>query len=206
MAKQISNGVKKIVFDLETKNLFSDVGGRENFRKLDVSVVGVYNYSKNSPEAYFEKDFPALGEILKNADLIIGFNILNFDLPILQKYFPFDLSKIPALDIMDEIVKGAGHRVSLDDLASITLGNKKSADGLKAVEFWRNGQLEELKNYCLDDVILTRDIYEYGLKNNEIKFTGCDLNLPYTKILKVDWARFSPKSLEDQVFQSSFGF
>jgi len=176
-----------IVLDIETQNLFSDVGGKENLVKLLLSVAGVYSYANNSFLTFTEKELPAFENLLKRTDLIIGFNINHFDLPVLQKYLSIDLSKIPTLDIMDEVVKTMGHRVSLDDLVINTLGKRKSANGLLAVDYFKQGRMDELKKYCLDDVRLTRDLYTHGLKHNEIKFTARDANLPYIKILKVNW-------------------
>ena len=180
-----------IVLDIETQNLFSDVGGKENLTKLLLSVAGVYSYSDGEFLTFTEKEIPAFESLLKKTDLIIGFNINHFDLPVLQKYLTVDLSKIPALDIMNGVINTMGHRVSLDDLVSNTLGKRKSANGLMAVEYCREGRMDELKKYCLDDVRLTRDLYEHGLKNGEIKFTARDANLPYVKTLKINWSKYS---------------
>ncbi len=180
-----------IVLDLETQNLFSDVGGKDNVGKLLISVAGVFNYQDNKFLIFHEKEMKEFDDLLKKTDLIIGFNIRHFDLPVLQKYVSVDLNKIPTLDIMVEVVDGIGHRVSLDDLASNTLGKKKSANGLLAVQYWREGRIDELKRYCLDDVRITRDLYEHGLKNGEIKFTARDANLPYIKTLRVDWNKYT---------------
>ena len=179
-----------IVLDIETQNLFSDVGGKENLTKLLLSVAGVYSYASNSFLTFAESEMPALESLLKRTDLIIGFNINHFDLPVLQKYLSLDLSKIPTLDIMDEVVKTMGHRVSLGDLVINTLGKRKSASGLLAVDYFRQGRMDELEKYCLDDVRLTRDLYEYGLKHGQIKFTARDANLPYIKTLKVNWEKY----------------
>ena len=183
--------MNRIVLDIETQNLFSDVGGKENLTKLLLSVAGVYSYADNKFLTFAENEMLAFENLLKKTDLIIGFNIDHFDLPVLQKYLSVDLSKIPTLDIMNEVVDTMGHRVSLDDLLVNTLGQKKSANGFLAVDYWRQGRMDELKKYCLDDVRLTRDLYEYGLKNGEIKFTARDANLPYIKTLKVDFAKYS---------------
>ena len=180
-----------IVLDIETKNLFSDVGGKENLTKLSLSVAGVFSYSDNTFKTFTESEMPLFEDLLRKTNLIIGFNIDHFDLPVLQKYLSVDLGKIPTFDIMNEVVSKMGHRVSLDDLVSNTLGKRKSANGLMAVQYWREGRIDELKKYCLDDVRLTRDLYEHGLKNGEIKFTARDANLPYIKAIKVDWSKYA---------------
>lgn len=180
-----------IVLDIETQNLFSDVGGKENLNKLLLSVAGVYSYETNEFLTFTESEMPALENLLAKTNLIIGFNTNHFDLPILQKYLSLDLSKISSLDIMDDVVRLVGHRLKLEDLVSNTLGSRKSANGLMAVQYFREGRMDELKKYCLDDVILTRDLYEHGLKNGEIKFLARDANLPYVKTLKINWANYS---------------
>ena len=183
--------INRIVLDIETQNLFADVGGKENLTKLSLSVAGVYSYADNAFLTFAENEMPEFEKLLKNAGLIIGFNTNHFDLPILQKYLSFDLNKISSLDIMDDVVNSVGHRVSLDDLLTNTLNMKKSANGLLAVQYWREGRIDELKKYCLDDVRLTRDLYEHGLKNGQIKFTARDANLPYTKTIRVNWQKYS---------------
>ncbi len=193
-----------IVLDIETQNLFSDVGGKENLTKLLLSVAGVYSYASNSFLTFAENEISHFQNLLQNTDLIIGFNINHFDLPVLQKYLSIDLGKIPTLDIMNEVVNVVGHRVSLDDLLINTLKNKKSANGLLAVQYWREGRIGELKKYCLDDVRLTRDLYEHGLKNGEIKFTARDANLPYIKTIKVNWSKYSDSKIENAWVQSLF--
>lgn len=185
-----------IVLDIETQNLFSDVGGKENLNKLSLSIAGVFSYTDNSFLTFTESEMPAFENLIQKNDLIIGFNIDHFDLPVLQKYLSIDLKKVRTLDIMNEIVGTMGHRVSLDDLVSNTLGKRKSANGLMAVQYWREGKVDELKKYCIDDVRLTRDLYEYGLKNGEIKFTARDANLPYTKTIKVDWTKYKELKTE----------
>ena len=180
-----------IVLDIETQNLFSDVGGKENLTKLLLSVAGVYSYADKNFHTFAEEDLSIFEKMLERTDLIIGFNINHFDLPILQKYLKVDLSKIQVLDIMTEVVNAVGHRVSLDDLLVNTLNKRKSANGLLAVQYFKEGRINELKKYCLDDVRLTRDLYEYGIQNSEIKFTARDANLPYIKTIKVDWTKYS---------------
>lgn len=180
-----------IVLDIETQNLFSDVGGQENLTKLLLSVAGVYSYADKNFHTFNEQEMPLFEKMLEKTNLIIGFNINHFDLPILQKYLKVDLSKIPVLDIMNEVVNAVGHRVKLDDLLTNTLNQQKSANGLLAVQYFKEGKLDELNKYCLDDVRLTRDLYEHGTQNGEIKFTARDANLPYVKTIKVDWTKYS---------------
>ena len=159
----------EIVFDIETQNTFQDVGGH-NPSLLKVSVVGVYFYATGEFKTYFENELKDLWPLFEHADRVIGYNIKGFDLPVLNNYYAGDLMKFPHLDLMDEIVKSTGFRIKLDDVASATTGEGKSGSGLAAVEYWRTGNLEKLKSYCLDDVRITRDVYEFGKKNGFLKY------------------------------------
>ena len=160
-----------IVLDLETKRTFEDVGGRDNLGALGVSMVGVYSYRHKEYQAYFENDFPKLFSILSDKPLVIGFNHRRFDMPVLQPYFKdFDLKQLKLLDVMEELTKILGHRIGLDAVAQATLGTKKSGHGLDAIRYWNTGDLESLKKYCLDDVRITKEVYEYGAKHGELFF------------------------------------
>lgn len=157
-----------IVLDIETQNLFSEVG--YDHKKLKVSVVGIYDYGTEKFETYKESELNKLFKRLEHASSLIGFNINKFDLPVLAPYYIGDLFKIPTLDLLDEVHKSIGFRLSLDDLARSTLGVKKTGHGLQAVEFYRKGQMDKLCDYCLSDVKITRDLYEYGKKQKRLYY------------------------------------
>ena len=150
----------KIVFDIETKNSFADVGGEVNLKNLDVSVVGIYSYNQNQYFCFEENEFDKLGDLLKRAHLLVGFSSKRFDLPILEKYFNFNLSAVGHFDILEEIEKAFGRRIGLDALAQANLGIGKTGKGLEAIELYRRGEMEKLKSYCLQDVKITKEIFE----------------------------------------------
>lgn len=150
----------KIVFDIETKNTFADVGGEQNIEKLEVSVVGAYSYLKDEYYCFEEHEFSALGKMMKEAGLIIGFSSKRFDVPVLNKYFPFNLAAIPHFDILEEIENSWGRRISLDLLGEANLGIKKTGHGLDAIDWYRDGEMEKLKEYCKQDVRITKEIFD----------------------------------------------
>ena len=150
----------RLVFDIETKNSFADVGGQANLKKLEVSVVGVYSYNEDKYFCFDEHELDKLGDMLKNAYLIIGFYSKRFDLPVLEKYFNFNIASIGHTDILEEIEKVLGRRIGLGVLAEANLGVGKTANGLEAIEFYKRGEIEKLKSYCLQDVKITKDIYD----------------------------------------------
>lgn len=162
-----------IVFDIETQNEFAEVGGRDYAHLLKVSVIGCYSYAQDKFLTFEEKEIPEFEKMLKEAALLIGFNTKFFDYAVLQPYLKeLDLKSIPACDIMEDVTQILGHRLSLDSIAQATLGAQKSGDGLAAIRYFREGNMEALKKYCLDDVRLTRDIFEYGKKHGKLLYTS----------------------------------
>lgn len=162
--------LKKIVLDLETQKSFDEVGGRGKNHLLKISVCGIYDYSKDKYLIFEEHEIPKLAPLLQSADQVIGFNIKNFDFEVLQPYLNFSVSEIPYYDLLEEIEKAIGHRVSLETVAQGTIGSGKSGNGLEAILYYRNNRMDLLKKYCLDDVKVTRLVYEYALKNQKLLY------------------------------------
>jgi len=158
-----------VFFDLESQNLFDDVGGRENIDKLRVACAVTWSTQKNDFSVYWEKDIPALLEELKSATRVIGFNLRGFDYPVLQPYAPdMRFASLPTLDMLLDLQKILGFRVSLDSIASASLGAAKTADGVQSVVWFRAGDLDKVAEYCKADVDITRRVYEFGRDNGHI--------------------------------------
>lgn len=162
--------MKQLVLDLETKRSFNEVGGVENKHLLGVSVVGVYHYDEDKFVAYREDRFDELTTALKEAENVVGFNLIHFDWPVLASELGDWVTSIPTTDLMLEAQKALGHRVSLDSVAQATLGSKKLGSGLDALDYYANGDWEKLERYCLEDVKLTRDLYDYAKKHGQLFF------------------------------------
>jgi DEAD/DEAH box helicase domain-containing protein len=158
-----------VFFDLETQNLFQDVGGRENIEKLRVACAVTWSTQTNDFSVYWEKDVPALIEELKSATKVIGFNLRGFDYLVLQPYVPeMRFASLPTLDMLLDLQKILGFRVSLDSIASASLGATKTADGVQSVAWFRAGELEKVAEYCKADVDITRRVYEFGRDHGHI--------------------------------------
>lgn len=173
---------EKLIFDVETQREFNEVEGRKP-ELLGVSVCGVYSYENDRYEAYLEADLSTkLALRLQAAELLIGFNIRRFDLPVLQPYLPYPITTLPVLDIMEEMVKNLGHRVSLESIAQATLGRGKSGSGLDALRWFKEGRFDLITKYCLDDVKLTKEVYDYGKEHGRLfvasRFSDEKLQVP----------------------------
>ncbi|MCK9360783.1 ribonuclease H-like domain-containing protein [Patescibacteria group bacterium] len=162
---------REVVLDIETQNTFQDVGAY-NPSLLKVSFVGCYFYETDTYEGFFEQDLPKLWPRLERADRVIGYNLIGFDYPCLQTYYTGDIMRLPTVDLLVEIEKRLGFRIKLDDVAQATLGVGKSGHGLMAVEYWRNGELDKLREYCLQDVKVTKDVYEHALQNAFVSYNN----------------------------------
>lgn len=164
-----------LVLDLETKKLLFEVGGKQNLDQLGISVAGIFD---SRDQRYFclrEENINDILPYLNAVDRIVGFNTEGFDFDVLQPYLPnINLKKLPSLDILTEINKVLGHRISLDTAAQATLGIGKSADGLMAIKWFHEGKFEEIEKYCLQDVEVTNKLYLHVLQYGELKYKAKD--------------------------------
>lgn len=156
-----------IVFDIETSNFFTDPDvGWDNFGALKISVVGVYSHGRNEYKAFAEHEVEELGTWMRGAERIVGFGINRYDVPVLTHYFQrreacrdIDLWQKERVDLLSEIEAVMGQRISLSKLAEANLGIAKDHHGSEAISMFRDGKIEELKEYCLNDVRLTKELY-----------------------------------------------
>lgn len=176
----------KIVIDLETQKTFDEVGGR-NYQDLLISVMGTYFYESDSYECFLEHELHRFENRIIDCPLIIGFNIRKFDLPVLQRYVKIDTTRLPILDLMEDIANKIGHRVSLDSVAQATLNVGKTGHGLDAIDYFRDGEWEKLKSYCLNDVKITKEVYDYGVQHGCVYYMTRDGTQRRT--VEVQWGR-----------------
>lgn len=161
--------MRKITFDIETKNFFADVGSNDP-TALDISVVCIHDSLDDTYKSFLEKDFPTLWPILEKADILITWNGDHFDIPLLNKYYSGDLAKIKSIDLMNEVRNSMGRRLKLDTVAEATLGKNKSGNGFDAVNWWNTGEIDKIIKYCIEDVKITKELYDYALKNGILKY------------------------------------
>ena len=159
-----------VVFDLETQRSFQEVGGRRNLHRMGLSVAVTFIEDDGGYRYFTEENVAELVEELKRGNPVVGFNLYRFDYPVLQAYTDFPLHTLPTLDILEEVYRRIGFRIGLDALAQATLGVAKSADGLKAIRWWRQGRMQELFEYCRQDVEITWQLYDFGRRNKYVQY------------------------------------
>ncbi len=162
--------MRQVTLDIET--IGEIING--DLSSLDITVVGVHDSETNSYQSFTVEELWKLWPILERADMLIGYNLDHFDIPILNKYYPGDLTKIRSLDILKEIRQVLGRRLKLNNVAEATLGKKKTGTGLEAIELWAKGEIKKVRDYCLNDVRLTREIYDYARAHDSLKYRDFD--------------------------------
>lgn len=161
--------MRAITFDIESIS-DSVVRGHIDVNEQELTVVAIHDSDTGEYSSYFKEELPKLWSIIERTDMLIGFNSDSFDIPLLNRYYPGSLSHIRSLDIMSEVQKVLGRRIRLQALAEATLGKGKSGDGLKAGEWWKQGKKDEVAKYCIEDVRLTRELYDYALEHGVLKY------------------------------------
>lgn len=161
--------MRYIVFDLETQNIFQDVGSNDP-TALDISVATVYDSGTDTYTTVTIDELSTLWPIIEHADALVGYNSNHFDIPLLNKYYPGDLTHIKSIDLLESIRASLGRRLRLDSVAQATVGAKKSADGLQAVRWWREGKIKEIMKYCEQDVKVTKKVFDYAMEHGHVLY------------------------------------
>ena len=195
--------MRKIVFDIETRNTFHDVGRRDP-ALLDISVVSIHDSETDNITSYEVEELDELWTILERSEMLIGYNSDYFDIPLLDKYYPGNLYGIRSLDLMAEIQKSFGKRIGLDAVAGATLGENKSASGLQAITWWKNGEIDKIKKYCEQDVLVTKNLYEFMAKHGHVKIP--DILTGEVQKIEIDCSDWDKSDSENSGMTLGLGF
>jgi len=161
-----------VYFDLETQKSAQEVGGWNHIDRMGMSVGVTYSTARGGYAIYGEPQVDDLITELQRADLVVGFNHIRFDYQVLHGYTPLDLRQIPSLDMLIEIQNTLNHRLKLDSIAHATFGVEKIADGLQALDWFKEGRLADIAEYCCFDVKITKLVHEYGAAHKKLFYTN----------------------------------
>jgi DEAD/DEAH box helicase domain-containing protein len=173
-----------VYFDLETQKSADEVGGWNNIRDMRMSVGVTYSTARGDYRIYGEDQVDALVNELMRADLVVGFNNMRFDYEVLHGYTVIDLRQVPTLDMLLELQKTMNHRLSLDSIATSTLGVEKTAEGLQAIRWYKEGRLSEIAEYCCYDVKITKLVHEFGGEKKQLFYKN---RFGSTLTVNVNW-------------------
>ncbi len=185
-SRYLLQGLRFGVLDIETQLSAKEVGGWHRAERMRVSCAVLWDSKTCSYVVFREKQLPFLFSLLRSMDLVVGFNIKRFDYRVLSAYTEEELSLLPTLDILEHVYRRLGYRLSLDLLASSTLGTKKSANGLLALKWWKEGKIRKIIDYCKRDVAITRDLFLFGSREGFLLFRNKEGSLVR---FPVDWNR-----------------
>lgn len=157
-----------VYFDLETQKSAEEVGGWDKIRDMKMSLGVTYSTARGGYRIYGENQVNDLLRELQRADLVVGFNHLRFDFEVLHGYTVMDLTQLPSLDMLIDLKEKLGHRLGLDAIAEATFGLNKTSEGLQALEWFKQGKMMEIAEYCCFDVKLTKLVHEYGVQNRQL--------------------------------------
>ena len=160
--------MRYMVLDVETRRSAGEVGDWHRAGDMGVSVAVLYDAGTNAFLPFEQHALPEMFRWLTQADLVVGFNILGFDYAVLQAFADIRLQDLPTLDMLTHMHRQLGRRVSLDNLAQATLRARKSADGMAALRWWKEGKLAQIAEYCRMDVEITRRLYLYGCEYGHV--------------------------------------
>jgi hypothetical protein len=174
-----------VYFDLETQRTANDAGGWDRKCNMRMSIGVIFSTATGTYQVFSEDRVNQLIERLRRADLVVGFNVLNFDYHVLMGYTILDLvSELPTADLMVDVEKRLGHRLGLDSIANATLGVQKTAAGLEAIKWWREGRVLEIAEYCCFDVKVTKLVHEHGCRHKELYFHD---RFAQRQRVEIDW-------------------
>jgi len=171
--------MRNITLDIETT---SAAPGRIDPNTMELAIVCIHDSKTDSYDSFTKEELPRLWPTLEHADALIGYNSDHFDIPILNKYYPGDLTRIKSIDLLASIRDSLGRRLKLDSVAEATLGRKKIGSGLDSVTWWKEGLIDKVREYCIEDVRITKEVYEYALKNGSVKY----MDFGEKKIVPID--------------------
>lgn len=191
--------MREITFDIETSNILPSLA-RQDVTRLDLAVVAIHDSETGEFSSYSQEELPKLWPIMELADTLIGYNSDSFDIPLLNKYYPGDLTKIRSIDLMVEVQKVLGRRLRLQSIAEATLKVGKSGNGLDSVRWWNEGLHDKVREYCIQDVKITRNLYDFALEKGALKYK----DLKDIRDVKIDTSKWQSEP-EPSAFTHTLG-
>ena len=162
-------------YDIETQKSADEVGGWGNIRLMKVSVAISWS-GQDGFRRWEEADVPEMIRYLGTFERVISFNGDRFDAVVLSAYGDVSGLTARSLDLLTDLKAKLGHRLTLDSLAKATLNVGKTADGLQALCWWKEGRIEDIARYCQADVQVLVDLVAFARANGYVlyddKFTG----------------------------------
>ena len=177
-----------VVVDVEIAKTIEQVGGWDATDKMGIGYAVVYEYKTDRFRVYGPEDADTLGERLLRADRITGFNIWNFDFPVIWGVARAEWPEATevrralepktddilrriwlALGLNPDVFEGSTHGGwGLNAVVGATMKNAKIGHGADAPVWFQEGRHAKVIEYCIDDVALERDLGEFIHRNGYV--------------------------------------
>ena len=182
-----------LYFDIETKHLADEVGGWDNIPQMELSIATSYDSGTGEYYSFEESNISELTDQILNAGLVVGFNQLRFDYRVLSAYSDADFWSVPSFDMLVAVKATLRHRLRLDDIVKATLNAKKTGDGTQAIKWFRDSEIKRVKEYCMNDTKITREIFMYGCRNGHLLYLETQhAHRPTTSFSTSHWRETAP--------------
>ena len=158
-----------VVLDVGTKKSFNREYTQGQVDRLQMNMACVWDSESKRIEVYDEEAVNDLVSHLKEANIVVGFNITRFDYKVLSGYSPHESIvadlRPKTVDLLRLIEEQLGHRLKLGDVASKTIGKSKLPKGSRG-----KGRIHKIES-CKRDVELARDLFMHILNKGYIEYS-----------------------------------
>lgn len=159
----------EVYYDVETQRSAAEVGGWANVDQMLVSVAVSWS-QQDGFRRWREQEIPAFVIYLSRFSRVISFNGDGFDSKVLSHYADVSSIRSKSFDLHRSLKDRLGHRLKLESVARATLGTGKSADGLTALRWWKEGEVEKIAQYCEQDVKVLVDLVQFARSNGFVRY------------------------------------
>lgn len=172
-----------IIYDIEIlravpiQNSYCEKGikycsGWSDHARMGISVLCVYDYAEDRYRSFCDDNKEQFMELLdKRGPLCIGFNSIPFDNAVIAATSGWRApNDAMCYDLLRETWMAAGLEPTfnrkthggygLDAMCKKNFGTEKSGNGALAPVLWQRGQIGEVIDYCLNDVRLTKQLFD----------------------------------------------
>ena len=186
-------------YDLEIKKAITSRGeieiegieycaGWHDHANMGISCIGAWDSKTDSPRVYLTDNLIEFQRLINNADVLVSYNGIPFDNHLLRAN-GFKIEDAKCYDLLREIWLASGlpptfnykthGGFGLDAVCDANFGSRKSGNGALAPVLWQRGNIGEVIDYCLNDIRMTKQLFDFVISGKPIKCpkTGKPLQL-----------------------------
>ena len=182
--------MKAIIYDIEILRAIPNkdgsklegieyCGGWNDHANMGITVIGAYDYQEDRYRVFCKDNFQRFIARAAQPDmLLVGFNSIAFDNAVIGAELQIPFPEGICYDLLREswVAAGLGPKFEypshigygLDAMCARNFGTKKTGDGAVAPVLWQRGEIGQVIDYCLNDVRLTKQLFDAVLAGKSI--------------------------------------